>query len=145
VREAENLAKWTSLTETNGKALIRLSQLLEQRGDAKGAAEALDRAMYVNPFDPDLHRRLATLAQAAGDKKATVRERAAIVALGPVDKADALYQLALAQHEAGDDKAARKSVLRALEEAPNYEKAQTLLLTLYEARHPSPEPEGRAP
>ena len=56
------------------------------------------------------------------------------VALGPVDKADALYQLALAQHEAGEDAQARKSILRALEEAPNYEKAQTLLLTIYDAR-----------
>ena len=45
-----------------------------------------------------------------------------------------LYQLALAQHEAGDDVHARTSVLRALEEAPNYERAQTLLLLLYEAR-----------
>ena len=63
-----------------------------------------------------------------------VRERAAIVALEPVDKADAYYQLALAQHEAGDDAHARTSVLRSLEEAPNYEKAQTLLLTLYDAR-----------
>jgi tetratricopeptide (TPR) repeat protein len=133
-KEADMLAKLTSLTETNAKALIRLSQVLEQLGDAKGATEALDRAMFVNPFDPDLHRKLAALAQAAGDKKRTVRERAALVALGPVDKADALYQLALAQHDAGDDAQARKTVLRALEEAPNYEKAQTLLLTLYEAR-----------
>ena len=133
-KEADVLTKWMTLTETNGKALIRLSQLLEQLGDAKGATDALDRAMFVNPFDPDLHRKLAALAQAAGDKPRLVRERAAIVALGPVDKADALYQLALAQHEAGDDVRARKTVLRALEEAPNYEKAQTLLLTLYEAR-----------
>jgi Tfp pilus assembly protein PilF len=45
-----------------------------------------------------------------------------------------LYQLALAQHDAGNDRQARTSVLRALEEAPNFEPAQTLLLTLYEAR-----------
>jgi len=133
-KEADMLAKLTSLTETNAKALIRLSLVLEQLGDAKGATEALDRAMFVNPFDPDLHRKLAALAQASGDKERTVRERAALVALGPVDRADALYQLALAQHDAGDDAQARKTVLRALEEAPNFEKAQTLLLTLYEAR-----------
>jgi Tfp pilus assembly protein PilF len=90
--------------------------------------------MFVNPFDPSMHQKLAGLARAAGDKQIAVRERAAIVALGPVDRADALYQLAMAQHEAGDDVHARTSVLRALEEAPNYEKAQTLLLTLYEAR-----------
>ncbi|HMA22814.1 MAG TPA: tetratricopeptide repeat protein, partial [Gemmatimonadaceae bacterium] len=133
-READALTKLTSLTETNLNALTRLSQVLEKLGDAKGAAEALDRAMFINPFDAASHQRLAGLARAAGDKELAVRERAAVVALGPVDKADALYQLAQAQHDAGDDVHARKSVLRALEEAPNYEKAQTLLLTLYEAR-----------
>jgi Tfp pilus assembly protein PilF len=51
-----------------------------------------------------------------------------------VDKVDALYQLALAHHEAGDDARARTSVGRALEDAPNYVPAQTLLLTLHEAR-----------
>ena len=90
-KEADALVKWTSLTETNLKALERLATLLEQLGDAKGAADALDRAMFVNPFDVGMHQQLAELSRAAGDKQRTVRERAAIVALGPVDKADALY------------------------------------------------------
>jgi tetratricopeptide (TPR) repeat protein len=133
-KQADMLLQWTSLTETNFKALTELSDLLQSLGDSKGAADALDRAMFINPFDMAMHVRLAELARAAGDKQRTVRERAAIVALGPVDKADALYQLAQAQHDAGDDVHARTTVLRALEEAPNYEKAQTLLLTLYDAR-----------
>lgn len=133
-KEADALAKWSDLTETNLKALQKLAALRQELGDVKGAAAALDRAMFVNPFDVAMHQQLAELAHAAGDKPMTVRERSAIVALNPVDKADAEYQLALAQHEAGDDVHARKSVLRALEEAPNYEKAQTLLLTLYDAR-----------
>jgi Tfp pilus assembly protein PilF len=82
--------------------------------------------------------RLANLAHPAGDKQKVVRERSAIVALGPADKADAYYQLALAQHEAGDDVHARKSVLRSLEEAPNFEPAQMLLLTIYDARAGQP-------
>jgi tetratricopeptide (TPR) repeat protein len=133
-KQADVLTKWTSLTETNAKALIQLADVSEGLGDSRGAADALDRAMFLTPFDMAMHRRLAGLARAAGDKATVVRERAAIVALGPVDKADALYELALAQHEAGDDVRARKSLLRALEEAPNYERAQTLLLTLYDAR-----------
>jgi tetratricopeptide (TPR) repeat protein len=138
VKETAMLKQWTSLTETNMKALMKLADLLQEQGDAAGAADALDRAIFINPFDVETHKRLADLAHTAGDKARTIRERAAIVALGPVDKADALYQLALAQHDAGDDKSARSSVLRALEEAPNYEKAQTLLLTIVDAR-------GRAP
>jgi len=142
-KQAEVLTKWTSLTETNSKALLKLADILQAASDWKGAADALDRAMFVNPFDPTAHQRLAGLAAQAGDKQLAVRERAAIVALAPADKADAYYQLALAQHEANDDVAARKSVLRSLEEAPNYEKAQTLLLTLYEARTGKPQVEKK--
>jgi tetratricopeptide (TPR) repeat protein len=133
-KEADVLTKWTSLTETNAKALVRLADLLEKLGDPKGAADALDRAIFVNPFDMAMHQRLAELSSAAGDKARTVREREAIVAMGPVDRAEALYQLAQAQHDMGDDAHARKSVLRALEEAPNFEKAQTLLLTIVDGR-----------
>jgi tetratricopeptide (TPR) repeat protein len=133
-KQADVLTRWMMLTETNTKALMKLADLLQALGDARGAADALDRAMFVNPFDLATHVRLAELSRAAGDKRLVVRERTAIVALGPVDRADALYQLALAQHDAGDDAQARKSVLRALEEAPNYERAQTLLLALVDAR-----------
>jgi Tfp pilus assembly protein PilF len=52
------------------------------------------------------------------------------VALNPVDRAEALYQLAQAYYDAGDAQAAKREVLRALEDAPNFEKAQELLLKL---------------
>lgn len=131
---ADALTQWTAHSEINYQALVQLSTVLDSLGDTRGAADALDRAMFVNPFDLALHRRLADLARKSGDRAVAVRERTAIVALAPVDRSEALYQLALAQHEAGDDKSARTSVLRSLEEAPNYEPAQTLLLTLYDAR-----------
>jgi tetratricopeptide (TPR) repeat protein len=134
-KQAEVLTKWMSLTETNAEALQKLADVEEKLGKPAAAADALERLIYVNPFDMALHQRLADLAKAAGDKQRNVRERQAIVALGPVDRAEAYYQLALAQHDAGDDTQARKSVLRSLEDAPNFEKAQTLLLLLYDARH----------
>jgi cellulose synthase operon protein C len=65
-----------------------------------------------------------------------VRERRAIVALAPADKAEAQYQLALALHETGDDTNARKALLRSLEEAPNYAKAQDLLLLIVDSKKP---------
>jgi tetratricopeptide (TPR) repeat protein len=136
LRASADLAEVTSPAgndSTSYKSLLELAELLEKRGDLAGAADAIDRAMYANPFDIALHQHLADLYRAIDPKKA-VRERAAVVALAPVDRVEALYQLALAYHEAGDDAHARTSVLRALEDAPNYEKAQTLLLTLYETR-----------
>jgi Tfp pilus assembly protein PilF len=58
------------------------------------------------------------------------------VALNPVDRAEALYQLALAYRDAGDTAGARREVLRALEQAPAFEKAQDLLLALRQGERP---------
>ena len=52
------------------------------------------------------------------------------MALDPVDRAEALYLLAVAQRDAGDLDEARRSVMGALSIAPNYEEALEFLLTL---------------
>ncbi|HKO16375.1 MAG TPA: tetratricopeptide repeat protein [Gemmatimonadaceae bacterium] len=135
-RAAEMLTRLVSLNETNYQAYVDLSVLRERLGDVKGAAEALDGAMYVNPYDVAMHQRLALLYQKAGDPQKVVRERRAVVALAPVDRADALYELAVAYRDAGDGAAARTTLLRALEQAPNFEKAQALLLTLHREEKP---------
>ena len=88
------------------------------------------RAVFISPYEIPVHTRLAGLYARLGETRKAVRERRAVVELDPVDLAEALYQLALAQYEAGDLQSARRSVLRALEEAPSFEKAQELLLTL---------------
>jgi tetratricopeptide (TPR) repeat protein len=133
-KAAEVLGRAVTLTEADYKGLLQLAELLQPLGDLRGAADALERAIYINPFDDVLHRRLAELYRGIDPKK-VVRERLAVVALNPVDKSEAMYQLALAYRDAGDEPRARTSVLRALEEAPNYERAQTLLLSLYDARN----------
>jgi tetratricopeptide (TPR) repeat protein len=122
--------------EADYGAAVELARVLERLGDKAGAADALERAIYINPFDVTLHQQLAVLYLATGEKLKVVRERRAVVALAPVDRADALYRLAVAWHDAGDEKAARTSVLRALEEAPNFAPAQELLLTIVDARKP---------
>jgi cellulose synthase operon protein C len=109
---------------------MMLADLLQQRGDIAGAADALERAMYINPFGADVHERMADLYQKAGDKPKVVRERRALVGLNPVDRAGAWYRLAVAQDEAGEKTAAIRSVVRSLEDAPNFQQAQELLLKL---------------
>lgn len=127
---AAELSAMTLRNEDHYQANIELAGMLEQLGDTAGAAAALERAMFISPYDAAQHVRLATLYARLGDRKKAVRERQAVVALNPVDRAEALYQLALAYYEAGDAPAARREVLRALEDAPNFEKAQELLLRL---------------
>ena len=130
VRAAEqvvggNIAHVTRLMTT----AIALAGLLAGSDPAE-AAGALERAILIHPFDPEPHARLAELAAALGRPALEVRERRALVALRPVDRAGALYRLAVAQRRAGDATGARRSVLAALEIAPGYAEAQDLLLEL---------------
>jgi tetratricopeptide (TPR) repeat protein len=127
------------LTGMNGghlEALLALADHLESLGDASGAVEALDKAMYVYPLDIAVHRRLAELCTELGDWPRAVRERHAVVALDPVDRAEALFRLAHAYFGARDLDRARTWVLRALEIAPNFTDAQDLLLEIHDARQP---------
>ena len=133
-RAVDELKQLVASNEANYDAQIALAGALEKLGDAKGAAAALASAIYINPFDLTVHQTLAELAKASGDARMVVRERRAVVALAPVDRPEALYQLAIAYREVGDSAAARRTVLRALEDAPNFEKAQTLLLVIHEER-----------
>jgi len=121
---AENLATATALLELDDRA---------------GALAALDRAVWINPFDAGAHTRLAELAAQLSERRIAIRERRALLALDPSDRVEALYQLALAYADAGDMVAARREVLRALEQAPNYSKAQDLLLRIRSARPPGTE------
>ncbi len=132
-RNEEAIDALSTLLEHNETAWeehLALAELLEAEGRHEEEAALLERTLYISPFDADVHRRLAELAFAAGRFDIAVRERAALVALDPPDRADALYRLAQAQRSAGRPGQARRSVLRALEVAPGYDPAQKLLLEL---------------
>ena len=118
------------LNESHYDARTALAGLLSGGGDGAGAAEALQQVAYIHPYEIEDHERLAALMEAAGDLDGAVAERRAVVALGPVDRAAAHFQLARTLHLNGDSAAARSAVLAALEIAPNYEEALDLLLEL---------------
>ena len=71
------------------------------------------------------------------DELLAITEKA--LALDP-NLAEAHYNLAVAYRDAGDPTNARRSVLRALEVAPHYQRAQDLLLEL---RAPASSSRGR--
>lgn len=128
--------------DTQYEAHLLLAKLLERRQDVAASARVLERAMYIAPGTAATHEQLATMYATLGEWPKAVRERRAVVALAPVDRAEAFYQLALALHRAGDDAGARHAVLRALEAAPDFERAQKLLLELHQG---APSGAGRAP
>jgi predicted Zn-dependent protease len=106
------------------------ADVLEQLDDARGAMAALERLLWIAPYEESAHSRLAALAAVQGDHARAVRERRAVVALRPSDPLEARYQLARALSQAGDRGAARREILAVLEQAPGFEKAQLLLLEL---------------
>jgi tetratricopeptide (TPR) repeat protein len=124
------LARLNALSESNYQALILQADILQELGRPDEAARALDGAVQIWPYELEVHQRLAALHEQVGNHEGAIRERAAVVGLDPVDRAEALYRLALAQQAGGDARGARRSVMGALEIAPNYEEALELLLRL---------------
>jgi tetratricopeptide (TPR) repeat protein len=115
-------------------AAVELAAIQDSLGSAEGVRWALDRVMFVYPYEVEAHTRLADVAANLEDWPMAIRERRALVALDPVNRARALYLLARAYYHAGDTGAARKTVLAALETAPNFAEAQDLLLDIMERR-----------
>jgi tetratricopeptide (TPR) repeat protein len=135
------------LNETHFSIHLDESGKWLELGDTTAAIEALEKAVEIVPFQVEPHERLAVLYEGSGDAEGAVRERRAILALDPADRAGAHFRLAKALLGAGDLKESRSQVLRALELAPTYEPALELLLELKgiggEARIPTSGSEGR--
>jgi tetratricopeptide (TPR) repeat protein len=129
-KAAEYLNRVTRYNESQFEANRLEAELEATLGDQRGALEALERAIFIHPYEVALHTEAASLATAVGDHNRAVRERRAVLALNPSDRAGAHYELAVALRDGGDREGARREVLKALEEAPSFEKAQVLLLEL---------------
>lgn len=130
------VAALKAITARNGDAVdenIALAEALTAAADTTGAIAAYGRATLADPFAVSVQAALGDLSFARRDWVTAVRARRAVVALGPTDRADALYRLAQALAGAGDMVAARREVLRSLDLAPNFEAAQDLLLTIRSA------------
>jgi tetratricopeptide (TPR) repeat protein len=131
---AAELEELLRLDGTAWDAATELASHLEALGRLEEAAAALERILFIAPFDAAVHQRLAAWYSGGGRHALAVRELRAVIALEPSDRAGAWYALASAQLAAGDRAAARRSVLRSLEFAPGYAEAQELLLRLQEGR-----------
>ncbi len=128
-------AQLRTLVSINGEhypAYLKLGELRRILDDPLGAAQVLRQAVYINPYDIKLHQRLAGLYAQLNKWPESVAELRAVVALKPVDMAEAHYQLANAYFKTKDTLAARKELLKSLEIAPNYERGLDLLLAIHE-------------
>jgi cellulose synthase operon protein C len=114
----------------NPETLKSLAADLAAAGRKKEAAEVLDRLNLIYPPDPELHQRLGDLWLEEGNATGAVREFRALVARGPLDPAQAHYDLARAYRLNHQVDQARDELLASLEAAPGFRPAQKLLLEL---------------
>lgn len=102
------------------------------------AADFLERSVEIDPYDRDARSQLAELYLELNRFDEAVKERQAVVALDPVDRAEAEFQLARALFAADELTAAKRATLRALEIAPGHREAQKLLLACVERESSAP-------
>ncbi|HWP41918.1 MAG TPA: tetratricopeptide repeat protein [Blastocatellia bacterium] len=127
---AQALEALTRSSDTNIEAFKRLARLRLDMGDRAGALDALITSFYVHPFEASLHKLAGDVYLEQSNTAEAAREYRVVVALRPPDMAEAHYDLARTLDAMGNRAEARREVLRALEIAPGFEKAQELLLKL---------------
>jgi tetratricopeptide (TPR) repeat protein len=124
------LADYRKYGGSSPAALKQLASLQEELGRPRDAAATLDAINEIYPLDDDLHRRLGTLWLDQANYPGAIREFTAVVALHPIDKVGALYDLARTYFAAHQLDKAETTVLSALEAAPGFRPAQQLLLKI---------------
>ncbi len=124
---ADALTAYEKMGGENPKTLGKLATLDADLGQAKDAAATLAGINYIYPEDEWQHRTLGQLWLEQGNNAGAVKEFTAVLALKPLDKASAEYELAQAYFAAGNKDMAEESVLAALEVAPGFRPAQKLL------------------
>jgi tetratricopeptide (TPR) repeat protein len=116
--------------ENKVEAMKTLARLRMAQGDNTRALEAMRASFYVAPFDYALHTKAGELSLESKDYARALAEFEVTLALQPPNIAEANYNVATAYYSMGKQPEAKKAVLRALEAAPRYDKAQELLLRI---------------
>jgi tetratricopeptide (TPR) repeat protein len=129
IRELEGMA---SIQPNAFGACFRLGQIAWDHDEYDRAVTYLEKALAVDPYDPEVHRLLGVIAQKRSDYQMAVREFEVLLALDETDPALANTNLAEAHLRGGDKARAKHYALAALEIAPLFERAQDILLEAIE-------------
>jgi len=127
---ADVLESLVAHDESNLEALKALARLRLAQGDRARALAAMKLSFYVDPFDYAMHTRAGELSLEAKEYSPALTEFQVALALQPPNVAEANYNIATAFFGLGKQPEAKRAVLRSLEAAPRYEKAQELLLKI---------------
>ena len=127
---AKTLDTLVKTDENNLEALKTIARLRLALGERQQALDALQASFFISPFDYKLHTQAGELSSELKDYAKALTEFQVVLALAPPNVAEANYNVAATFHALGRQPEAKRAVLRALEAAPRYEKAQELLLRI---------------
>jgi tetratricopeptide (TPR) repeat protein len=132
-REDEELAEldaWSRMDGNSSAPLLGAADIYRKHKDWPSVTRVLGLSIYINPYDITVQRHLGEAAMESKDWNAAITAFRVLVALDANDPAGARYDLARALSASGKKQEAKREVLRALEIAPTFLKAQQLLLKL---------------
>jgi len=127
---AKTLEALVQKDENNLDALKTIARIRLALGERQQALAALRAGFFISPFDYTLHTKAGELGNELKDYSLALAEFQVALALQPPNVAEANYNVANAYYALGRQPEAKKSVLRALEAAPRFERAQELLLKI---------------
>jgi tetratricopeptide (TPR) repeat protein len=116
-----------NLQHDYASAIILAEAALEE-SNFERAEYYIDRAIQVDPYRADVHQLKASYAEKIGDSQLAVTEYEVLLKLEINDPAEAQTNLAQAYLNNGQALQAKENILRALETAPSYQRAQRILL-----------------
>jgi len=131
--ENEALAQFIGLVsydETAVAPLAHAAEIYRKRKDWADETKMLELSVYIDPYDTQVQALLGESAVNAENWTSAIAAYQVLLGLNPQDPAGAHYNLARAFFGAGKKAEAKHEVLRALEIAPTFEKAQELLLKI---------------
>lgn len=138
--EVAALEEWAKRDSDATAAHQRLTELSTGAADWATAARNARLWLAVNPLTPAPHRALAQAAERLNERSEATAAYRAVLRLGVPDAAAVRYRLAVLLEQSGERDAARREVLKALEEAPRFRNAHELLLKLVAPAEKAPPP-----
>ncbi len=112
------------------RALLALADRYLERDQQNEAREVLRDVLWSDPFSQDLHIKLGDLYLEQGESQKALDEYLVLLALDPLDKADANLKIATAYKALDNTEKTMEHLMTALDIAPQYRPAQQLLLEM---------------
>jgi tetratricopeptide (TPR) repeat protein len=137
--ERTALLQVAAVSSTAPASLLRLLEIERDRQNWPSLQQQAVRLIEVNPLIPQPYQALAQAAEQLNDVPQALTALETLLQLAPSDPADLHYRLAVQLHKANRHEEARRAVLQALEQAPRFRAALSLLVDLQNSTSPAAE------